>query len=150
MVMREIPVVQLGLGGVGRALVEQVIAAESTGVPARRWRAHPRWVAVADSRGLLFRPEGLTSSELRNVLDAKAPGSGHGHGLDGLDGFVAGGSDDFLDRLLDRTDEPGILVDVTAVLGMEGALLKAMERGWSVVLANKCPLTGRCMMSSHV
>jgi len=54
--MREIPVVQLGLGGVGRALIEQVIAAESRGVPARRWRAHPRWIAVADSRGLLSRP----------------------------------------------------------------------------------------------
>jgi len=141
--MREIPVVQLGLGGVGRALIEQVIAAESRGVPARRWRAHPRWVAVADSRGLLSRPEGLTPSELRNVLDLKGQGPGHtqDHGLDGLDGFVAGRSDDFLDRLLDHTDEPGILVDVTAAQGMERALLKAVERGWGVVLANKRPLT---------
>ncbi|MCG2769814.1 MAG: hypothetical protein L6435_15765 [Anaerolineae bacterium] len=91
--MREIPVVQLGVGGVGRALIEQVIAAESTGLPARRWRAHPRWVAVADSRGLLFRPEGLTPSELRNVLDVKGqvPDRSQDHGLYGLDRFVAGG-----------------------------------------------------------
>jgi len=137
MAMREIPVVQLGLGGVGRALIEQVIAAESMSVPARRWRAHPRWIAVADSRGLLSRPEGLPPSDLRNVLDVK----GQGSGLDGLDGFVAGGSDDFLGRLLHRTDEPGILVDVTAAQSMEDSLLKAVERGWGVVLANKRPLT---------
>ena len=142
--MREIPVVQLGLGGVGRALIEQVIAAESTGLPARRWRAHPRWVAVADSRGLLFRPEGLTPSELRNVLDVKGkvPGRRQDHGLYGLDRFVAGGSDEFLGRLLDRADEPGILVDVTASQGMENSLLRAVERGWGIVLANKRPLTG--------
>jgi len=133
-VMREIPVVQLGLGGVGRALIEHMIAAESTGVLARRWRIRPRWIAVADSRGFLFRPQGLTSLELHCVLDEKNCGDG----LDGIEGFVAGGAQ----CVLNLIDEPGILVDVTAAQGMEGSLLKAVERGWGVVLANKRPLAG--------
>jgi len=135
--MQEIPVVQLGLGGVGQALIEQMLVAQAAGVADRRWRARPRWVAVADSRGLLYRAQGVSTSDLRLILDLKRRGAG----LDSIDGFMPGGSGNLMDCVMNRKGPPGIIVDVTAASGMEGLLLSAIERGWGVVLANKRPLS---------
>ena len=137
---RDVPIVQLGLGGVGQSLIEQVIAADAEGLSGRRWRASPRWLAIADSRGFLYQPEGLHSAILRQALDRKRAGSS----LEEVDGFTAGATDVLLASILNRSDVPGIVVDVTAAMGMEETLLNALERQWGVVLANKRPLT-----SSH-
>lgn len=136
--MGEIPVVQLGLGGVGQTLIEQIIAAELAGVPHARWHVRPRWIAVADSRGLVCRPGGLTATELQEVLEVKR----RGDGLNGVEGCMDGGSSSLPERVMQHTKTPGIVVDVTAAEGMERVLLDAVERGWGIVLANKRPLAG--------
>ena len=135
--MQEIPVIQLGLGGVGQALIEQMLEAYGAGIADRRWRVRPRWVGVADSRGLLYQPDGISASDLRGVVELKKGGGG----LDSIEGFMPGGSANLMDCVVDRKGPPGVVVDVTAAAGTEGVLLSAIERGWGVVLANKRPLT---------
>jgi homoserine dehydrogenase len=133
----EIPVIQLGLGGVGQTLIEQMLVAYGAGIADRRWRVRPRWVGVADSRGLLYRPHGISASDLRGVVELKKRGGG----LDSIQGFMPGGSGNLMDCVVDRKGPPGVVVDVTAAAGTEGVLLSAIEQGWGVVLANKRPLT---------
>ena len=135
--MPDVPIIQMGLGGVGQELIEQVIAAHEAGIPESRWRVRPCWTAIADSRGFLCRPEGLPPSVLQEALDAKRRTGG----LHGVAGFTTGDAGTLLGDILHCTQEPGIVVDATAALGMEDLLLNALECQWGVVLANKRPLT---------
>jgi homoserine dehydrogenase len=128
-----INIIQLGVGGVGRALIEQVL---STAPAQARHGLHFRYVALADSGGVVAGPHGLDSEVVRGVAAWKAGGrplSEHasGHASDPAFGWMA--------RLL----APGtLLVDTTA----SGALLPAFEsvlrQEGGVVLANKKPLAG--------
>jgi homoserine dehydrogenase len=123
-----VPLVVLGLGGVGRALLRQVL--ETRAAVARRAGLVLRPVALADSRGALVDPDGLPDEQLERALEAKE----------------AGASLRQLDASLPRAElvipSGAIVLDLTAS-AETGPLLQAAlaERG-GVVLANKLGLAG--------
>lgn len=119
----------MGKGTVGRELLTQI-----EGQRALLRRAHDidvRLVGLADTRRLLFDPEGIDPSSWSARL-AEAPGGD----LADLGGPV----DTAALEQLRRTSVP-ILVDVTAAEGMENLYIEAFRRGIHVVAANKKPLT---------
>jgi len=130
--MKYVSIVQYGLGQVGQALVQQIVA----GREALRARTglELRHVALADSRGALVDPRCLSDARLAAAVAAKMAGTS----LQRQPGGVgrAGALD------LATLGAPGIVVDVTAADGMEVTALEAIERGWGVALANKRPLAG--------
>ncbi len=166
-----VPVVVLGLGGVGRALLRQIVAARRT--HAARWGVSLDVVAVADSGAAWVAPQRrgarhavpLHDGALLAVVEAKAAGRGIGDvegwrgEEDGLGGAaeVAGrrrGEDEVWQggEAPERGGDPwawrgldlphAIVVDVTASEATTAPLRAALERGWDAVLANKLPLAG--------
>ncbi|NPV06467.1 MAG: homoserine dehydrogenase [Anaerolineae bacterium] len=128
--MRTLGLAQLGVGGVGSALLRQYLALE--GGPTEGLKL----VALADSRGAVVSGSGLTGSQARRVLDAKMGGSS-------LASVPGGISPDAFSDWLASLDEPTILLDTTASDSTLPLLLAAVERGWGIVLANKRPLCAR-------
>ena len=134
--VRSVKLVQLGLGGVGRALVRQVL--QNRDRHARELGLRLEYAALADRDGLVLAPEGLPDEKLEHLVSAKAEGAK----LKAL--TDEGGRPGALDpALLDEIDaDCGIVVDVTASEATAPLLLEAVERGWGAVLANKLPLAG--------
>ncbi len=131
---QEIPIVLMGAGGVGRALLRQIVA--SRVVVAGRNQLHFRVVAVADSRRVVVAPAGLSDAQLQAIVAAKTAGEPLPQSEERDDPTV------LLDRLLAAGVEPGILVDVTAEDGLEPLLDRALAAGFGVALANKKALAG--------
>lgn len=129
--IRRLPVVVLGAGGVGRALLQQIVAGRAAVAARNRLRFDV--LAVADSQGWLWASQGLSDAQLLALLEAKRnrarPGETRPAPLELLAQASAGHS-------------AGVLVDVTASEGMEPVLDAALAQGWGVVLANKKPLAG--------
>ena len=67
--MKRIPVIILGAGGVGRALIEQLVAARE--LHAARMGGRFDVVAVADSRSWRWAPQGLDDDALLQLVAAK-------------------------------------------------------------------------------
>ncbi|MCF7890462.1 homoserine dehydrogenase [Candidatus Bipolaricaulota bacterium] len=128
----EVPVVQLGAGTVGGELVKKIKGWNNRENPGTRYR----YVGIADSSGLIADKDGLSGEELARILKVKASG-------DELAEVYAGKAKNigFLEHLLEGLDR-GVLVDVTDADKLEDHYRRALDRGWSVVLANKIPLTG--------
>ncbi len=131
--MKETPLLQFGLGGVGRALLGQILATRD--ILAQRVGLTLKHVALVDSGGAILKPQGLSDEELRAVLQAK----GQGRGLKQMPFGQAKTSD--LDVVRQLETERAIVVDVTAASGMEEVLTEALGWGYGLVLANKRPLT---------
>ncbi len=132
--MQTIPLIQFGFGGVGRATVERVLQARED----FEWRYGIRlsYVALCDSEGAVVEPRGISFGNLNRLLAAKAEGQS-----------IANASIGYRhDGLLDIVDVAGtldaIVLDLTANDETTDALMLALERGYSAVLANKKPLTG--------
>ncbi|NCC34474.1 MAG: homoserine dehydrogenase, partial [Chloroflexia bacterium] len=70
--MRSIPIVQIGLGGVGRELVRQVLATREA--LAKHYRLSLVYLALADSGGVYATGAALTRDEIEAALAAKAEG----------------------------------------------------------------------------
>jgi homoserine dehydrogenase len=125
-----VPIILLGLGNVGQALLRQILGSAESLPRQAGLRLVP--IALADSGGVLFAPDGLPEEPLCAALRAKADQ----RGLSGLPGS----------RPLDRLDRAlirgAILVDATASTRTEPFLRAALEAGCGVVLANKHPLSG--------
>ncbi len=122
------PVILLGMGKVGRALVEIVVAGRAR--LASRKGIEIRFLGVADSTGVLIDPAGLTDPELTRVLSAKSTG-------EAIEDLPNGSPLSELDPLLG----PGtIIVDATASDATYPLLTTALANGCGVVLANKRPL----------
>ncbi len=132
--LRTIPIVLLGLGGVGRALVEQILARRE--YHARRYSIHLALIAVCDSTGAAVAPEGLPDADLRQAIAHKAAG---GRLADLPFGYYQNDVKHIVD--LEATADT-IVVDVTASPATYDALVLARERGASIVIANKLPITG--------
>ena len=130
--MKKIPVLIFGVGGVGRALLRQIVA--SRAVVAGRANSHFLILGLVDSRGWRWQQQGMTDNELIEVLAAKERGEAVGPGPK-----TAAEALDYFNR---RCGWPGLVVDVTAADGMEGVVDRALEVGHGVVLANKKPLAG--------
>lgn len=129
--MIKIQIMQIGMGGVGRALVQQVLAQR---IPlSTRYGFVLDYVALLDQSGALHTGQALTTEALHAAVAAKQDG----HELVSLPNGHA-----VADWLTLLPSTPCIIVDVTAADGMEPGLIDALTAGQRVVLANKRPLTG--------
>lgn len=151
------PVVLLGPGKVGRALLTQLV--ERRPAMARQQGLHLAVVAVLDRSGILAAEGGppgrraeLEDAALANLVAHKAAGgplmalpgarAWPGRRDDGHGQIEAGLPEDPLAPLaLDSAVPAPILVDASAADTGE-LLLAARDRGWGLALANKIPLTG--------
>jgi aspartokinase/homoserine dehydrogenase 1 len=121
-------VVLLGFGRVGRALTDQIAAAD---------RAHEvRVVGLLDRSGFIFEPRGFSRRRLLALARAKDGGAL----LASLGGHRASAPEALKFMASHAVSRP-ILVDVTSE--ETGAdLRRAIEHGFNLVLANKKPLAG--------
>jgi homoserine dehydrogenase len=127
---REVPIILLGLGNVGGALLGQIL--DTRNVLARRDGLRLVPIALADVSGLMFDPDGLPEEFLRAALEATA-GGGH---LDALPGIRP------LSGVEDTLRPGALLADLTASPHTRPTLQAALDAGCSIVLANKIPLVG--------
>lgn len=131
--MKRIPIILFGAGGVGRALLQQIV--DSRQVVYRRNNLYLNVVAVIDSKSWCFQSAGLSDGDLRHIISLKKAGqrvsqSERPDNLEALTQIAAAGLE-------------GVqVVDVTAESGLEPLLDRALELGYGVVLANKKPLAG--------
>jgi homoserine dehydrogenase len=132
--MRAIPVILLGVGGVGRALVRQIV--ENRSLHAEQYGLQLNLLAVADSRSAVIALEGgLVDDALNEILTLKTAGRA-------LTDHPLGGPQSDLVGVVDVAGRPGaIVVDCTATDATVPALLYSLEQGYKLVLANKKPLT---------
>lgn len=128
--MKIIPIIQIGIGGVGRELIEQVLAARET--LAARYGIALTYLALADSSGAVGGTAPLSSETIQAVVAHKSAGGN-------LAAWPTGRSLPHWIELLPT--EPAIIVDVTAASGHEAPLAQAISAGHRVVLANKKPLS---------
>ncbi len=130
---REISVVQLGAGGVGQALLRQIMANRPH--HAERLGVRFNLAAIADRDGIAVAPSGFADDALRALADAKAQGTS-------LKDLSIGQYWSGDAHVLDEIPSPAILVDASAADATVPVLLSARERDWGIVLANKIPLAG--------
>lgn len=130
--MKQIPVILLGAGGVGQALLRQIIATRDQ----IAGRAGIRFdvVAVVDSATWQWAPHGLDDVALQTVINRKRKGERLGESQPGAAEVVSEARKSGL--------QAAQVVDVTAAGGMEPALSTALDAGYGVILANKKPLAG--------
>lgn len=140
--MKRIPVIILGAGGVGRALIRQLVHGRKQ--TAERNNGYFNVVAVTDSKTWQWAAEGLSDAQLLDIVEAKSQGLAvdpawrHSTPTELTRPSIHG----ILDTLSEAQLGNSILVDVTATDGMESALTRSLNLGHSVVLANKKPLAG--------
>ncbi|RME83318.1 MAG: homoserine dehydrogenase [Caldilineae bacterium] len=132
--MLTIPLIQIGFGGVGRAVVERVLDARDE----FEWRMglEFEYVALCDSAGAVIDQNGLSPGTLRRLLEHKRQGRS-------LAESEVGYRHEGLLDIVDLAGSPeAIVIDVTASDDTVPALQLALDRGYAVVLANKKPLAG--------
>jgi homoserine dehydrogenase len=130
--MKEVAVIVYGVGGVGRALLRQMLNGRS--VIANRNQLQFNVVALADSRNWQSDLDGLKVEQIQAILNAKEQGEQWGEDRP---------SDLEILNLLQAVRLPSALVvDVTAQEGMEPVIDQALAYGYGVALANKKPLAG--------
>lgn len=128
--MAQTPVIILGLGNVGQALLRQVV--ETGPTLGRRTHLSLVPVGLADSQASLLDPGGLPGETLEAALEAKAAGRSL---------FSLPGRRPLSD--LESVFAPGVVVvDLTTSDDTVGTLRAAVDAGCAVVLANKRPLCG--------
>jgi bifunctional aspartokinase / homoserine dehydrogenase 1 len=121
-------VVLLGFGRVGRALADQIGAANG--------RGHVRVVGLLDRSGYIFEPRGISRRRLTELAREKDAGEL----LASLGGRPAKSSEALALMATHAVSRP-VVVDVTSE--ETGDLLRAaLGNGFNVVLANKKPLAG--------
>jgi homoserine dehydrogenase len=132
--MREIPMILLGIGGVGRALVRQIVA--NRNFHANHYGLTLQLLALADSSSAVIELDGgLRDPDLQELVTLKA--GGHS-----LADHPLGGPQNDLTGVVDVAGRSGaIIVDCTASETTVPALLFSLEQGYKIVLANKKPLT---------
>ncbi|MGC8825567.1 MAG: homoserine dehydrogenase, partial [Anaerolineae bacterium] len=138
--MRTIAFGLLGVGGVGSTLLnllnDEIVRTEMAARAGVLFQPH----LLADRRGILASPHGLDESVLRRALEAKAAG---GSVQEAPGGQPAASLDDVWAALQDmKSLQSFILVDATASDDTVPLLLRVLDAGGCVVLANKRPLTG--------
>jgi homoserine dehydrogenase len=132
--MKRVPLIVLGAGNVGRALVRQLLEA----APQHAWREGLAFaiVAWADSTGAVVDDAGIAVDRLAALDGAKTAGTP-------LADTAWGAAQDDLRAVVDVAGMAGsIVVDVTATDRTVPALELALQRGYGIVLANKLPLAG--------
>ncbi len=134
--VRRVPLVLLGVGGVGRALLRHIL--ENRDFHLHRFNLTLDLVCIAGSEGYLAGQGDLPVSDevIRSLIEGKLKGRAfleqpgavpHPGGMQLVAQFIGPGS---------------ILVDATASSDTAPALLDSLARAGRVVLANKKPLAG--------
>lgn len=124
----EVPIILLGLGNVGRALLRQILDTRELLAHRAGLRLIP--IGLADISGMLIDAEGLSEKTLRSALRVTADG----RLLDALPEIHP------LDDISDLLRAGAILADLTASTETEPTLRTSLDAGCGVVLANKIPL----------
>lgn len=130
--MKRVPIILFGLGGVGQALIQQLVSGRDN--TAARNQCRFEVVALADSQTWAFDPAGFNDEALLQMVAAKKKGQTLGESRP--DNLA------ILEAIEQAQIGPAIVVDVTANSGMEGMIDRALDLGYGVVLANKKPLAG--------
>jgi len=133
--LRRVPVVLLGPGAVGQALLRRIVARRD--LVAGRHGLRLAVVAVADASGAQLGWGGeIDDARLRDLADGRAGGRRMADwpGAAPREAWLA-------PETAAGGDAAPIVVDTTAA-DTTRMLLAARERGWRLVLANKVPLTG--------
>jgi homoserine dehydrogenase len=132
--MKRVPLVILGAGSVGRALVRQLVAAAP--VHARREGLEFSVVAWCDSQGAVLDEGGIPAETLASLDASKASGAG-------LAETSWGSPQGDARAVVDVAGTDGcIVIDVTASDKTISALELALRRGYGMATANKVPLAG--------
>jgi homoserine dehydrogenase len=133
-------IIQLGLGGVGQALVRQYLDL-SARYPALGY------TALGDRTGLIFREGGWANGDLERVLQLKADGlpiAQIAEQVNGRTKFVPPADNGLpdLSMLLVSSARTGsvVVVDATGDRGTYDTLFRARTLGANVVMCNKWPL----------
>lgn len=124
--MKNIPVILLGAGRVGRALARQLLSRDSWWAGREGFSFKLR--AIADSTGLLVGRPLLDEATVRAALDGKERGQP-------FSPTVSPAS-----WLYTLPETPAVIVDATTAQDTGPRLLEAIRRGHSVVLLNDAPL----------
>lgn len=132
--MSVVPIILLGLGGVGRALVRLLV--EHRGLHAAEYGLTFSLLALCDrDGGVIALYEGLDDVTLLDLVSFKAGGGR-------LAEYSAGGPQNDLAAVIDIAGRTGaVVVDCTATEATVPALLYALDKRYKIVLANKKPLT---------
>lgn len=135
--LQRVPVIIFGAGGVGSALIRQIV--ESRRPVAMRNGCWFAVTAVADSRSVVVATAaaGLSDEALLALVAAKQAGRPLPDASRGRPSPAA-----LIADVAGATNAPGIVVDVTAAESMETAVDAALAHRFAVVLANKKPLAG--------
>lgn len=120
----------LGFGGVGRALVRQIISARE--LHAKRNRLYLQIIGLADSSGVYVDFAGITDQRLGQLIETKTK-----TGRLGVEQIPFSTS-----YLVSALPAGTIIVDTSATNQTVPVLLEAGRRDWGIVLANKLPLAG--------
>ena len=132
--MNSTPLILLGAGGVGRALIQQIV--RQRGHHAAQFGLHLAVLALCDRDGAVIADRGeLDDATLLSLLSFKQAGGRFAR-------HELGGPHNDLSAVIDVAGRKGaIVVDCTATDETTPALLYARERHYPIVLANKKPLT---------
>ncbi len=141
--MKRIPVVIFGAGGVGQALLQQI--ADSRPRVAARAQCQFDVVAIVDSKSWLWQPEGLDNELLHKVVLAKKQGFTVDLSIQAqsISRVERPSGAEILNHAKAAKLDNVIVVDVTAVDGMEPVIDRSLELDYSVAMANKKVLAGR-------
>ncbi len=130
MAPQTIPVIQLGIGGVGTALLHQTRT--QAAMLAARYGVALAYYGIADSTAALVGAP-LATAQLDAAVAARATGAKLVSFADATPGMLT---------FAMLPPPPALLVDVTASDATVPLLTAAMQAGYGVVLANKRPLSG--------
>jgi len=125
--MKQVPVILFGAGGVGSALLKQIVNGHSN--LSNRNQIQFNVVAVCDSRSWQFKPAGLTDQQLLDIVARKANGEAVGE--------ERTSNLDALNILAEAGLENVVVVDITAANGLEPVVDRALDLDYGVALANK-------------
>ncbi|NJP04314.1 MAG: homoserine dehydrogenase [Chloroflexaceae bacterium] len=128
--MGEMLILQIGTGGVGRALIQQIL--DQHEALKTRYGLKIGYLALIDRSGALSTGEMLSYASVAAALTAKQAGRSVATLPDSR------AISDWRDLL---PENPCIVVDLTAADGLDQPLAEVVSRGHRVVLANKRPLT---------
>ncbi|MCB0129452.1 MAG: hypothetical protein KDD78_01325 [Caldilineaceae bacterium] len=133
--MHDIPLILFGVGGVGRALLRQIVARRA--IHAQGYGLQINVLAVCDSSGAAMElGQGIDDVNLEDLLELKESGGAL------ADHALGGQAHNDLSAVLRMAGRIGaIVVDCTAADSTIPALLLARTQGYKIVLANKKPLT---------
>jgi len=134
--VRRVPLVLLGVGGVGRALLRHIL--DNREFHLRRFNLALDLVCIAGSEGYLAGEAGspIPDAVIRSLIEERLKGRAF---LDQPGAVPHPGS---LELVAQFVGPDSVLVDATASSKTAPALLDSLARGGRVVLSNKKPLAG--------